>query len=891
MKDMSIKVKLSIVIMLGLIILSTITTFVAFQKAKGTILHGHYQHLASIESAKKDEIKNYFDYLKGLLTSLAAQQGTKDAFVNFENGFYKLNKEIKVDVKKVQQVLKQDFENNYLNSVNYAVPNSAQRKSIDTYLPNDANALIAQYIFITDNKEKLGEKNNMHYNPKYASSYMNAHQKYHDSFDKFLNAYGLYDIFMVDTKGNLIYTDFKEKDYATNLKSGVYANTGIGKVYAKGMNLNAGEVAFDDFAPYEPSYNAAASFIATPIFVNGVKKGVLIFQMPVDQINAIMQFNGHFKKAGLGESGEVYLIGEDFKMRSNSRFQKDIKDPVVQKLGSTIGVWEVKTDSTKAALSEKSGHWIIPDYRGVNVLSAYTPIDIFGTKWAIIAEIDEEEALVDLASLRNAMILTSIIVLVIMIVIIQLFLNNLVSKPLKILNDSIVNLSKTNDTSARIDIKTNDEIGEISTSFNNYLQSIDAGLIEDKKLIDDAKIVMGRVKHGWYSQLIETSTSNQSLEEFKNGVNEMISATNEHFANMNVILEEYAKYDYRKTLELKGIESGGVFEVLVTDINKLKDAITQMLIDSKSNGITLQQSANSLLDNVNTLSSSSNEAAASLEETAAALEEITSTITNTTNNIVQMSNYASELRVSSNNGQELANKTATSMDEINSEVTAISEAISVIDQIAFQTNILSLNAAVEAATAGEAGKGFAVVAQEVRNLASRSAEAANEIKLLVESATTKAHQGKEIADKMIDGYNGLNTNIAETINLISEVEGASKEQQSGIVQINDAITSLDRQTQQNANVANETRNVATQTETIAKTIVDDVDAKEFNGKNDLKSKTAVKSAQKVVEQKVATPTQATVTQTATLQEKPQKVSNTNIKPIVSNDEEDEWESF
>ena len=104
-------------------------------------------------------------------------------------------------------------------------------------------------------------------------------------------------------------------------------------------------------------------------------------------------------------------------------------------------------------------------------------------------------------------------------------------------------------------------------------------------------------------------------------------------------------------------------------------------------------------------------------------------------------------------------KKTESMEEINEQTSSIADAITVIDQIAFQTNILSLNAAVEAATAGEAGKGFAVVAQEVRNLASRSAEAAREIKALVENANSKADEGKQIANKMITGYSKLNENI------------------------------------------------------------------------------------------------------------------------------------
>ena len=176
---------------------------------------------------------------------------------------------------------------------------------------------------------------------------------------------------------------------------------------------------------------------------------------------------------------------------------------------------------------------------------------------------------------------------------------------------------------------------------------------------------------------------------------------------------------------------------LANGVNSLGDSVTSMLKENKSNGLTLEQSSNVLLLNVDKLNLSSNEAAASLEETAAAIEEIRSNIRNNTENIAKMSKFSNDITVASKQGEELANKTTTAMDEINTQVNLVTQAISVIDNIAFQTNILSLNAAVEAATAGEAGKGFAVVAQEVRNLANRSAEAAKEIKNLVEMLQAK----------------------------------------------------------------------------------------------------------------------------------------------------------
>ena len=391
------------------------------------------------------------------------------------------------------------------------------------------------------------------------------------------------------------------------------------------------------------------------------------------------------------------------------------------------------------------------------------------------------------------------------------------TSPLSTLSDSIVALMSYTSANQELEVTSNDEIGQLAFHFNEYLRKIRETMAKDQKIVEEVEEAIQMARAGFFVYTVNTHTDNRSINDLKISVNGMIKDFDDKFEQINTALSQYgnAKFDYKFNVEnINGTLSSIVFETKAIGSN-----VSELLATILLSGEQLSSNIDILSTSANSLSKSANAQAASLEETAAAVEEISSNITSSSANVSEMATLSNEVTTSAIKGQELASQTTASMDEINTQVNAISEAITVIDQISFQTNILSLNAAVEAATAGEAGKGFAVVAQEVRNLASRSAEAANEIKALVENATSKANEGKAIASEMIQGYEELNKKIDQNKKMIDLVSLSAREQTEGITQINDAINLLDKNTQENASDATNINNLANDVSQLSKKLI------------------------------------------------------------------------
>lgn len=390
-----------------------------------------------------------------------------------------------------------------------------------------------QKHYITENPNPFGSKEVLD-QARDGSLYSDYHGYYHPWFRDLQQSREYYDVFLFDTDGNLIYSVFKELDYATNLVSGEWADSGLGRVYRAASKAAAGETVFDDFAPYAPSADAPASFIATPVFDrNNTRIGVIAYQMPSGVINRIMA-----EVEGLGETGQSYIVGSDLLMRSNSRFQEE----------STMLTVEVDSPAVRHALEGGHGVEVEPSLQGPEAFAAYSLVDVFGIKWAVITEIEIAEAEKDVTALLYTFMVVGVIV-ILTAGALGTLMSRQVSKPVTAMTGAMRRLADR-DWSVEIPhTDRQDEIGEMASAvlvFKENGQETDrlrANEAErEARAVEDKRQAMNQLADSFETSVGEiveaVSSTAMDLKETAQGVAAIAEETTAQSATVAAAAEE-----------------------------------------------------------------------------------------------------------------------------------------------------------------------------------------------------------------------------------------------------------------------------------------------------------------------------------------------------------------
>ncbi len=528
-----------------------------------------------------------------------------------------------------------------------------------------------------------------------------------DFYSKYIESYGYYDLFLIEPSGEAFYTVTQEADYKTNFIDGRFASSNLGKLVRDVLATK--EYGIVDFAPYAPSNGDPAAFIAKPILNSQQDVELVVaLQLSLDSINAVMQL-----REGMGESGESYLVGSDYRMRSDSYLSPE-RHSVSASFAGSVENNGVQTRATMAALKGNSGAEIITDYNGNAVLSSYAPLDIGGIRWALVAEIDQSEAFESVYKIRNTILYLMVATLVLTIAL-ALYLAKVIKKPLGGEPRDMMHLAQQvaqGDLTYQFDRKAdaNSLYGALREMSDN-LKDLVAEILQASQSLastaEETSVASEQTTQAVTTQHRETESVASAIEQMTTSIQEVARSTNE-VAETSKVAQEFSSQG-QESLELSGV--------------------------------ALQK----LVDNVSA--------------------------------------------------------TNSDMQTLQGKSKEIGHVLDVIQEIAEQTNLLALNAAIEAARAGEAGRGFAVVADEVRTLAQRSQNSASEIQTMISSIQ--------------DSANSASQNMLQCEEQVKETSELSDQTKQNFVQILDSIRQINAQMAQVSVAAEEQAKV---TDTVSESI-------------------------------------------------------------------------
>ena len=458
-----------------------VIAYQGYRSGRAAIRNSVEKQLISLREAKSSQIEAYFRTLRSEIEVLGNNPTTAAAMRDLSTSFGTILGDAKsVDGKRseeLRQFYKRDFAPRLEQNLGQAV-------NSDIYLPSSILARHLQYEYIIDNPNDVGKKDKLD-DAGDGTDYSKFHKRYHPIFRKVVDEFGYYDLFLIDNNGNIVYSVFKEADFGTSLLIGPYARSSLAKAFKDAQQQNSGYVSTADFSSYDPSYGAPAAFMATPLYEGTNLIGVMAVQVPVDEINTVMTNAGNWEADGLGQSGETFLVADDFLMRSDSRALVQRPEEYVEALRNNPRVGEetieqierlstsvleqtADSDAVESALAGKTGIATVENYLGDTVISAYGPLDIQGLKWAIVSEIDRDEIFQPITRFTQQ-VMISAAGLVFLITLASLWLARKFLEPVNRLSEGFSRLAKGH-KEVDVEVLAEDELGYLAKSFNHMVK-------------------------------------------------------------------------------------------------------------------------------------------------------------------------------------------------------------------------------------------------------------------------------------------------------------------------------------------------------------------------------------------------------------------------------------
>ena len=693
--------------------------------------------LNSLRDTKRQQVSDEITARVRALQTLASQRSTVDAMRSFKPAFASAAKDKAVDATgasaEITKYAQEQFAPEFVKRNAGAAPDLAKFVAA-----LDPNGLALQSEFIVRNPNPLGQKERL-VRPEAASGYAQAHVQFHPGFERAQKLSEFYDIFLIDTETDtVIYTVFKELDFATSLTKGIAAGSKLAEAYQKvKQSPNRDTVFLSDFAPYLPSYDDQAAFAATPIFDGDRQIGVIAMQFPIDKISEAMSSNRTWEKIGLGKTGDTFLVGQDKFLRTNARYVIENKTAFADLLGaklsanarstllkkeSSIGLVAVDSAATQPALAGQEGFVEFTDYRGIQSYGAYGPLKVQGLNWGLVAKIDVAEADEPINNLNTQSLLRALLIGFAVVAIagfaVSVFLRRFL-QPIQTLSDTVQKVAG-GETAARSKLTEQDEIGDLGRAFD--------GLLDDR-----------------IASLEKAAKENETLN---NSVIDLLQAV---FQLSN------------RDLTARAPVTEDIIGTVASSINQFSDETGRTLID-------VQRIAEQLA----LTSESVRVQSVMVEETARAereaLQSMSVNLTQATTQLAQVaelseqSNKAAGVATdATQNALAAVQGTVQGMDQLRESISdmekrfkrlgersqEISTAVQLINAISERTHVLALNASMQAATAGEAGRGFAVVAEEVQRLSDSSRQATSTISQLVGNIQAETNETLFTVNRLI----------------------------------------------------------------------------------------------------------------------------------------------